>query len=135
MVLQISPADAEKHAHARVPSRSAQERSRARGRKALALGIAIALTQTLGCASLRDLFGLSDSNRPALSAEQRPSRIQALEAEIEADHAVLENLVSGQREDSDEPLHSNDALRAIAERLTENEEELAALLRAENLVE
>ena len=84
----------------------------------------------LGCASLESLFG-AEKIAPPLDSAARQNRIASLQTSIEEDHNTLEALVSGQRDDSDGPLHENKDLRAIAERLSRNEEELEMLLRAE----
>ena len=113
--------------------RLARARS-SRARKALALVPLLAVMPflALGCASLETFFGLDKTDPPIMDSAARQNRISSLEASIEADHHTLEALVTGQRDDSDGPLHKNKDLRAIAERLSQNEDELEALLRAEN---
>ncbi len=86
---------------------------------------------SLGCASLESLFKNDDGTRPLVDPAARENRIVSLEVSIEQDHDTLEALVTGQRDDSDGPLHKNKDLRVIAERLSQNEEELEALLAAE----
>lgn len=100
-----------------------------RAKQALALLPLVAL----GCASIQDLFATGEATRPEVDAAERPARIATLEASIEADHETLEALVSDERTAGADPLHENETLRAIVERLSQDEDELEALLRAEKL--
>ena len=57
----------------------------------------------------------------------RSARIEALRISIEADHRMLENLITQPGQAADTSLHGNPELRAIATRLTDQERELEEL--------
>lgn len=85
----------------------------------------------LSCTYLQDRLGLREEGPALVDPAERPERIATLEASIEADHETLEALVAGEGNIGNRPLHENEALQGIADRLGRNEEELEALLRAE----
>lgn len=129
---RLSPA---RPAHGRHGSRSLRlpaARS-SRAKRALALFCAALPFFLMGCASLAELLAQGENDRPLLNSAARQSRMQTLQISIEEDHDILEALVTGERDDSDGPLHTNQDLRAIAERLSQNEDELEALLRTERV--
>jgi hypothetical protein len=72
------------------------------------------------------LFGSTDADR-APDLGTRAERIQALRQAIAADHADLEDLITLPREDGTPDPHLDPELRTIANRLGENERELARL--------
>jgi hypothetical protein len=73
------------------------------------------------------LFGSGDA-APAPAPGTRAERIQELRNAIAGDHANLEDLITQPREEGAPEIHLNPELRTIADRLGENERELARLV-------
>ncbi|MEE8164603.1 MAG: hypothetical protein V3T64_03460 [Myxococcota bacterium] len=98
--------------------------SRPRG---LQIGCSAALTGLtiglIGCAS-----AAAPDTKAAADPSWRAERIEALRRAIAEDHASLEDLIAQPRQPEPAPqLHRDPELRAIAERLSDHQRELARL--------
>jgi len=90
------------------------------GRSLALTGLAIGL---MGCAP-----GAAPDTQTAANPSWRAERIEALRHAIAQDHASLENLISQPPQPEPAPgLHSDPEIRAIAERLSDHQHELAEL--------
>ncbi len=82
-----------------------------------------------GFACLNFNFGNDDAIDPAMQDPAlRAARIESLRSEIERDHRTLEDLITQPGQAADASLHDHPELRAIANRLTEQERLLEAIL-------
>jgi hypothetical protein len=89
---------------------------------AIALGLSLAAPGCLGAGGQAP----HEHREPADSAELA-TEIEVLQVSIERDHRTLEDLITQPGLAADGSLHENPELRAIAERLTEQERSLEEL--------
>jgi hypothetical protein len=103
-----------------------QAKSEPRARRGACAAAAIA---TLGLSVVASACSLYGSGEPTVAPEQltRAERIQALRHAIAGDHENLEDLITQPREDRTTDPHLDPETRTIANRLGENERELARL--------
>lgn len=82
-------------------------------------GLSIGFALTSGCATSKQ--------EPPLGGEARAARIAALERAIEADREALSAMVTRSRDVDLEPLHEDEMLRTVADRLRRETAELRRL--------
>ena len=105
------------------------------GRTSLApLGLALLLAAATptACVSAGDASVAARPAAPTTPGE-RDTRIRELEAAISVEEEALRVLISAERSEGDDPLHSSDEMRDIAHRLPTLQDELRGLLRAREI--
>jgi hypothetical protein len=105
------------------------QRAAPRGRgEAAQRSAALATTALLVITGLACVGASPEAPDPALSDPQlRAERIEELKQSIDRDHATLEDLITQPRTEDGVPLHDNQEIRAIAARLTQEQNALDRL--------
>ena len=88
---------------------------------------ALALVVTLMALLCTSCAGFSSSSEAPLNDAERLQKITSLEASIARDRAALADLVTRPRNIETDPLHDDEKLRELADRLTRDTEALGRM--------